>query len=132
MIIFQVAVLAAAAGLLAANIYGFTQLEQKFDPIWFVPRGSYASEFYDKQSEQFPSNGFRGSVYFGGINYTESLLRMNETMKSLQENKKAQMGEGSVQQWPAEFVTFVQGEVTAPSGTYHPHHSIKNNLKKEK
>ncbi len=111
-------VLAAAVALLGANIYGFTQLEQKFDPIWFVPRGSYASEFYDKQSEQFPASGFRGSVYFGRINYTESLVSMDDVLQRLQNDTVAQMAPGSVQQWPGQFITFVESQPDEPDGNF--------------
>ena len=98
-----------AATLFGVNLYGFTELEQKSEVIWFVPRGSYVSLFLEKINTQYPSGGARGSVYFGGINYTLSLMKMDSVFQALQDNPAAQIGEGSVQQWPRDFIQFTSG-----------------------
>ena len=41
-----VSILLACVGLLSAGIYGLTELEQKFDPTWFLPPSSDISKWF--------------------------------------------------------------------------------------
>jgi hypothetical protein len=55
-------------------------------------------------------------VYFGRLNYTDSLMNMKKALERLQDDPVAKVGEGSVQQWPADFVQFVESVGNYPPG----------------
>ncbi|CAG0919583.1 unnamed protein product [Notodromas monacha] len=101
----KVLVLMAALGLLGANIYGFTQLEQKFDPIWFVPESSLARQFSNAADEQFPSGGQVGSVYFTSLNYFQDIPKIERIQRNLLDSKNARIG--SIDSWATDFFLFI-------------------------
>lgn len=58
----------AFSGLLAAGVYGCTQLYKDFQIEWFVPDGSYLKDFYALNSEYFAA-GVSFTVYTTDIEY---------------------------------------------------------------
>nr|KAG5711759.1 hypothetical protein BaRGS_023523 [Batillaria attramentaria] len=65
----KVFVMVVTLGLFGMNVWGFVNLEQYFDPNWFFPTDSYASEFLVAQSKYFPDDGVDGNIYCGNIDY---------------------------------------------------------------
>ena len=59
------------AGLLAAGIYGSTQLYKDFEIEWFVPEGSYLKSFYAQNDFYFQS-GVSYTVYTKAIDYFDA------------------------------------------------------------
>ena len=60
---FRPIMLTAAA--VSVNIWGLLQLEQNFDPNWYLKEHSYPSEYFNAMKHYFPENGERASVYTG-------------------------------------------------------------------
>ena len=53
------------AGVLSAGIYGATQIEALYDPIWYLREDSYPAQFLYAMEDYFPSQGVAVSVYVG-------------------------------------------------------------------
>lgn len=52
------------------NGFNMLQLEQRFDPVWFVPTSTYLYKYIEIRRHMFPEMGFEAGVYFGQLNYT--------------------------------------------------------------
>lgn len=61
----KVFVLIVTAALVSVNIWGIFQLEQNFDPNWYLNEHSYPSEYFNAMRLYFPESGERASVYTG-------------------------------------------------------------------
>jgi hypothetical protein len=92
-------------GLLGLNVYGAAHLERHSELSWYIPQKSYVGQFLKKLKTQYPEDGVRGSVYFGSINYANSLMSMSEMFDELQNDPQTQIA--SIQQWPKDFMQFV-------------------------
>ena len=57
--------LMVTAGLLAFNLYGVINLEQDFDPNWFIPSDSYAKDYIEASEKYFPGDGAPVTIYLG-------------------------------------------------------------------
>ena len=62
----------SVAGVLSAGIYGATQIEALYDPIWYLREDSYPAQFLYAMEDYFPTQGVAVSVYVGErqINFT--------------------------------------------------------------
>ena len=61
----QIVGLLTVAGVLSAGIYGATQIEALYDPIWYLREDSYPAQFLYAMEDYFPSQGVSVSVYVG-------------------------------------------------------------------
>lgn len=61
----KVVVLIVTVAMVSVNIWGTLQLEQNFDPNWYLKEHSYPSEYFNAMKRYFPENGERASVYTG-------------------------------------------------------------------
>lgn len=61
----KVAVLILTAATVSVNIWGILQLEQNFDPNWYLKEHSYPSEYFNAMKHYFPESGERASIYTG-------------------------------------------------------------------
>lgn len=61
----KVFVLLLTATFVGVNTWGILQLEQNFDPNWYLKEKSYPSEFFDAMKTHFPDSGERASIYTG-------------------------------------------------------------------
>lgn len=61
----KVLILMLTVGMVSVNIWGILQLEQNFDPNWYLMENSYPSEYFNAMKNYFPENGERASVYTG-------------------------------------------------------------------
>jgi hypothetical protein len=48
-------------------IWGCILLEQKFDPMWFLPPGSYLSGYFTVNRKYYPSTGEKVTIYGSGL-----------------------------------------------------------------
>jgi predicted RND superfamily exporter protein len=61
----KVIVLLITAASVAVNIWGILQLEQNFDPNWYLKEQSYPAEYFNALKQYFPEIGERASIYTG-------------------------------------------------------------------
>ncbi|XP_057324221.1 NPC1-like intracellular cholesterol transporter 1 [Microplitis mediator] len=83
---------------------GAYNLEQWFDPNWFLPKESYLSNYININDKQFPNRGNPAAIYIADIDYlnefpklitvTERLINMTTIINS-------------VESWPHDFADFV-------------------------
>lgn len=67
------------------NVFNMLQLDQRFDPVWFVPTSTYLYKYIETRRANFPEMGFEAGVYFGQLNYTEEfpkILNFTEKMNN--------------------------------------------------
>merc|ERR1719339_514034 len=69
----KILVIIMAAGLLGGGVYGTTQLQQEFDPIWFLPPTSYLRQWFEASDTFFPSDGERVTVYLTELDFANGL-----------------------------------------------------------
>ncbi|XP_058809233.1 NPC intracellular cholesterol transporter 1-like isoform X2 [Phymastichus coffea] len=82
---------------------GSYQLEQWFDPIWFLPRESYLSEFLIVKEKEFPKIGFEATVFMSKIDFVPEFPKILNLSRTLE---RASFTE-SVKNWPVDFIQFV-------------------------
>ena len=63
----KVIVLLITAASVAVNIWGILQLEQNFDPNWYLKEQSYPAEYFNALKQYFPEIGERASIYTGNL-----------------------------------------------------------------
>ena len=86
------------------GIVGSYGLEQWFDPEWFLPKGTYLSEYLIVRTEQFPGRGHPASVFIGDIQYHDEFTRILTLTESLQNMTTID----HVESWPQKFAEFVR------------------------
>ncbi|KAG0719980.1 NPC intracellular cholesterol transporter 1 1b [Chionoecetes opilio] len=79
----KIVVLLLTAILLSVSSWGLSNLRQDFNPIWFLPQSSYLFKFFMKNEQYFPSAGEEGIIYFGEINMTSELPKIEALMLKL-------------------------------------------------
>ena len=57
LLIFQVSVLLITFALLLLGAWGCLLIRQEFDPVLFLPAGSYLRNFVEVHERQFPKDG---------------------------------------------------------------------------
>ncbi|GLV43096.1 Patched-related [Carabus blaptoides fortunei] len=65
------------------GLYGSLQLEQKFDPMWFVPESTYFYKYIEQRKLYFPNMGFEAGIYMGKINYTQEYPNIKSVASKL-------------------------------------------------
>jgi len=74
-----------ALAILGIAIWGNILLEQKFDPVLFLPQESYLAKWFGVNEKYFPFGGERVTVWFYNVNYTnevENVLKLSNALKS--------------------------------------------------
>lgn len=61
----KVLVLIVTVAAVSVNIWGILQLEQNFDPNWYLKEHSHPSEYFNAMKHYFPESGERASIYTG-------------------------------------------------------------------
>lgn len=59
------------------------RLEQKFDPMWFVPENTYFYKFIEQRKLYFPNMGFEAGMYMGKLNYTQEYPNIKSVASKL-------------------------------------------------
>ena len=83
----KIVVLLLTAVLLSVSVWGLSNLRQDFNPIWFLPQSSYLFQFFMKHEQYFPTAGEEGIIYFGKINITAELPKIEALMIKLNESE---------------------------------------------
>ena len=87
--------------IFGVGLYGTTQIETNYNPVWYTRKSSYQYKFYNEMERYFPDMGERVQVYVGKIKYWEhldALLRMEEVIRGA-----GHVRPGSVSFWFKEF-----------------------------
>ncbi|XP_043281988.1 NPC intracellular cholesterol transporter 1-like [Venturia canescens] len=100
----KIVVILVTIGVASFGILGCCQLEQWFDPEWFIPTDTYLSDFIKVKNEQYPGRGHPGSVFIGDIKYHEEFPRI----MALTESLKNLTTIDHVDAWPHEFADFMR------------------------
>ncbi|XP_031837456.2 patched domain-containing protein 3 [Nomia melanderi] len=97
-LIVLITIVAASAGIM-----GILQLQQWFDPTWFIPNSSYLSKYYSVYHREYPEHGYEAIILMGEYNYTAEfpkLINLTETFTNLSTVQ-------SLHSWPNDFTNFV-------------------------
>ena len=82
---------------------GSYQLEQWFDPLWFLPRGTYLSDYVEMQAKEFPDRGQPAHVFFSEIDIPVNFIKIINLVENLKNLSYIE----SVKSWPHDFAEFV-------------------------
>nr|XP_033338744.1 NPC intracellular cholesterol transporter 1-like isoform X2 [Megalopta genalis] len=87
----------------SVGVMGILELQQWFDPAWFIPSSSYLSKYYNVHHREYPNRGFEAIILMGEFNYTAEfpkLMNLTETFANLSTVQ-------SLNPWPSDFRNFV-------------------------
>lgn len=113
----KVVIILLTCTLLGFGIYGLFQLNQDFDPDWFLPRDSDEVKYRNAHRQYFPSFGIHSAVYIGEIDYFQEQQQLHK----LYTNIKAESSilPSTVKSWYEDFIASVKSDPSKIS-------SIKN------
>ena len=109
----MVVVILMGAGLLGGGIYGLTELEQKFDPVWFLPQSSGLAKWFSANDEYFPSTGEEVTVYLTDLDWETDLDKVGDLVDEL---KKATDIIAEVNDWYGDLIL---SKNTAPCNLFN-------------
>uniref|UniRef100_A0A1B0CNT4 Putative conserved plasma membrane protein n=1 Tax=Lutzomyia longipalpis TaxID=7200 RepID=A0A1B0CNT4_LUTLO len=81
----KIVVLMTVIGLTGLSTESLMRLEQKFDPMWFVPSETHLGKFVPQRNKLFPTMGFEGGMFVGQVNYSSdfsTIYGMSTTVKN--------------------------------------------------
>lgn len=80
----KIIVIMSTIGMTAFSISGLLKLEQKFDPVWFIPSGTYLNQFIMEKRKLYPDQGNEASILMGQLNYTNELRHIRKMISDLE------------------------------------------------
>ncbi|CAL4124394.1 unnamed protein product [Meganyctiphanes norvegica] len=96
----KIIVLLVTFGVLGVSCWGLANLQQEFNPIWFIPQSTYLFQFFLKQKHYYPSNGELGYVYFDNVSSLHAELPvLDEYVTKLEESEYV----SNVDSWYKEY-----------------------------
>nr|CAD7410799.1 unnamed protein product [Timema poppensis] len=106
----SILVILSTITLFAVNVACVIQVEQRFDPIWYLNPESYPIQFNDKLNQYFPQFGKRAGIYLGGVNYFEEEERLNKLFSLLKSNHY--INNATVDFWYPSFKVWLSKRIT--------------------
>ncbi|XP_014213139.1 protein patched homolog 2-like [Copidosoma floridanum] len=100
----KLAIVAVTVALAALGAVGSTRLEQWFDPMWFLPKDSYLSEYLAVRESEFPKVGFEANVFVSDVDFVRQFPKILNLSRTMQAAPFAE----SVKNWADDFVEFVE------------------------
>lgn len=97
--ILLITIIAASVGAV-----GSYQLEQWFDPIWFLPKGTHLNDYIVTRNQYFSQRGQSAYVFIGDIDYPSEFSKIMTLVSNLKNLSSVE----KVDSWPEEFANFVQ------------------------
>lgn len=104
----KIIILMSTVCMTGFSIRGLMNLEQKFDPVWFIPTDTYLNKFIMEKRRLYPDQGNEASILMGRLNYTTELSNIRMMLNEV-ENRTDLVHE--ITDWITPFNDFVQ--------TYH-------------
>lgn len=65
------------------SIQAILNLEQRFDPKWFIPDDTYFKDFLNAHDYYYPEEGNMAMVFLGEMNYNKEFIRLHEMIQEL-------------------------------------------------
>ncbi|KOC67294.1 Patched domain-containing protein 3 [Habropoda laboriosa] len=87
----------------SAGIVGLLQLQQWFDPAWFIPSHSYLSKYINVRRDEYPEHGYEAMILMGDFNYTAEFPKLLNLVDRFTNLSTIQ----SIHPWPQDFTKFV-------------------------
>ncbi|XP_076246094.1 patched domain-containing protein 3 isoform X2 [Calliopsis andreniformis] len=97
-VIILVTIIAASVGTI-----GILQLQQWFDPAWFIPNSSYLSKYFNARRLEYPDRGYEAIILMGEFNYTAEYPKIVNFTENFANLSTVQ----TLNSWPKEFTKFV-------------------------
>ncbi|XP_054005477.1 patched domain-containing protein 3-like isoform X1 [Hylaeus anthracinus] len=97
-IIVLITLVAASAGIM-----GILQLQQWFDPAWFIPNSSYMSKYISVKHLEYPDRGYEAIILMGHFNYTAEFPKLMDLTEKFVNLSTVE----SLHSWPKDFAEFV-------------------------
>jgi hypothetical protein len=82
---------------------GSSRLEQWFDPVWFLPKESYLSEYLIVKGEEFPKVGHEVTVFISNVDFVQEFPRILNLSQTLENASFTE----AVKNWPIDFIHFM-------------------------
>lgn len=98
-------VLMSTVCMTAFSLRGLLNLEQRFDPNWFIPSDTYLNRFTVEKRRLYPDQGYEAMIMMGRLNYTSELDKIRLMIQSV-ENRTDLVHE--ISNWLMPFHDFVQ------------------------
>lgn len=86
------------------SIEAILKLEQRFDPMWFIPENTYLNQYVHNKRALYPNQGYEASILMGQLNYSQDLTKI-VTMVNEIENRTNIVYE--ISSWIEPFHDFV-------------------------
>ena len=102
-------------------VAGNLLLEQKFDPTWFLPPGTYLANWVDMNRIYFPFGGDRVTIWCHGVDYMNELDRLDYLAKKLSQQTDII---DNVDSWTTHFIDYLD-QLNLPN--YDKHSNPFNN-----
>lgn len=81
------------------------ELEQRFDPYWFIPANTYLHAYLKERNEYFPQMGYEGIVFFGKLNYSHEFMNIHNIALKLKERPDIV---NNVDTWTVPFIEYAK------------------------
>ena len=85
------------------SCWGMSNLEQKFDPLWFLPSGSNTRNYFELSRKMFPETGPSGHIYLSNLTFPEDIQGIDYIVSKLQ----SQQGFVQRRSWYIDFKNYV-------------------------
>lgn len=100
----KIIVLMSTICMTAFSVRGLLNLEQKFDPVWFIPSHTYLNQYITEKRKLYPDQGYEASILMGRLNYTNEFRHIHEMIANV-ENRTDLVHE--ITNWVMPFHEFV-------------------------
>ena len=80
-----------------------SHLEQKFDPLWFLPTGSNIRDYFDHGFKLFPERGAPGHFYLSNLTFPEDITSIDYIASEIESYE----GSAHLESWYLDFKDYV-------------------------
>ena len=99
----KIIILAITIAIASFGGLGSYQLEQWFDPVWFLPKDTYLSDYLDIRNKEFPERGQPAYVFLSEVDIPSNFPKILDLVEDFRNLTYIE----SVKSWPHDFADFV-------------------------
>ncbi|TRY61569.1 hypothetical protein TCAL_14942 [Tigriopus californicus] len=103
-LLVKVGILSLTAVILAFSIWNTWLLEQKFDPVWFLPKDSYLFQWFELKSQYYPSQGETVHVFMTDLDLPEEFPKIKSVAEAISSQQDII---SHVDSWALQFTNYV-------------------------
>ncbi|XP_046963436.1 NPC intracellular cholesterol transporter 1-like [Vanessa cardui] len=70
-------------GMTCFSVVSILKLEQRFDPKWFIPDGTYYKDFLNVHEYYYPDEGQPATVFLGDMDYSVEFVKLYDMIQVL-------------------------------------------------